>query len=195
MAKKVKKGARLNREVRGDRRESDREYENREITEDRELNDRERLTEFRQSLFQSVLPDLPRIPGYHVIWLTTTNSADPIPARVRLGYEPIQAHEVPGWESTSLKTGEYAGCIGINEMIAFKLPLHLYEMYMREVHDTQPRQEEEKLSSVVDVIREAAAEGATRGAKGIKIEVEPGHEELDTDIRPPPRFAALTGER
>ena len=111
-----------------------RESEDRRITEDRQLSDSERLDEFRKTFFQSALPDLPPIPGYHVCWLTTENPRDPVHGRIRLGYEPIKAHDIPGWEHASMKTGEWAGCVGVNEMIAFKLPLHLYEAYMKEAH-------------------------------------------------------------
>ncbi len=161
--------------------------------EARVLSDEERLDEFRKSFFQSVLPDLPPIPGYHVCWLTTTNPRDSIPGRVRLGYEPVQAKDIPGWEYASMKTGEYAGCIGVNEMLAFKLPMSLYEAYMREAHHTQPLFEEEKLSSVLDTIREEAAMAAKSGARGIKFEMEDGMAELGQDLDPG-SFAESLGE-
>ncbi len=159
----------------------------------RVLSDEERLDEFRKSFFQSVLPDLPPIPGYHVCWLTTTNPRDSIPGRVRLGYEPVKKEDVPGWEYATMKTGDYVGCIGVNEMIAFKLPMSLYEAYMREAHHTQPLYEEEKLSSVLDVIREEAAMAAKSGARGIKFEVEEGMAELGQDLDPG-SFAENLGE-
>ena len=62
----------------------DRASEDREITEDRVMTDDERLDECRQTFFQSALPDLPDIPGYHVCWLTTENPRDPIHGRIRL---------------------------------------------------------------------------------------------------------------
>lgn len=159
----------------------------------RVLSDEERLDEFRKSFFQSVLPDLPPIDGYHVCWLTTTNPRDSIPGRVRLGYEPVKVEDVPGWEYAALKSGDYAGCIGVNEMIAFKLPMHLYEAYMREAHHIQPLYEEEKLSSVLDVIREEAAMAAKSGSRGIKFDFEEGHAELGQDLDPG-SFAENLGE-
>ena len=159
----------------------------------RTLSDDERLDEFRKSFFQSVLPDLPSIDGYHVCWLTTTNPRDSIPARVRLGYEPIKPEDIPGWAFTGIKSGEYAGCIGVNEMIAFKLPMHLYEAYMREAHHNQPLMEEEKLTSVIDVIREEAASAAKSGSRGIKFEMEEGMADLGQDLDPG-SFAENLGE-
>lgn len=175
MAKKLK-DARLKTEARRDRHD-----DNREVAQDRVLNDQQRLDEFRQQFFQSVLPDLPKIPGYHNIWLTTSNSHDSIARRVRLGYEPIKASDVPGYEALSMKTGEYAGCIGINEMVAFKIPSHLYEMYMSEAHHTQPLLEEEKLKSMIETIREESSRSAASGGKGIKVEAYGGMEELGVD--------------
>lgn len=159
----------------------------------RTLTDEERLDTFRKSFFQSVLPDLPPIPGYHVCWLTTTNPRDSIPGRIRLGYEPVRQEDVPGWEYASLKSGDFKGCIGVNEMIAFKLPMSLYESYMREAHHIQPLYEEQKLSSVLDVIREEAAAAAKSGSRGIKFELEEGMAELGQDLDPG-SFAENLGE-
>lgn len=160
----------------------------------RTLDDQERLDEFRKSLYQSILPDLPKIKGYHVIWLTTTNPADSISARVRLGYEPIKPSEVPGFEALSLKTGEYSGLIGVNEMVAFKIPLHLYQMYMTEAHHTQPMLEEQKLTDAVDAVQEQAMMTARRGKKGVRVEYEEGTENIVQD-HPAPKFRKLYGER
>jgi len=75
-----------------------RNMEDREITENRTFTDNDRLSMFRQQFFQSALPDLPEIPGYHVCWLTTTNPRDSIHSRRSLGYTPVEPHEVPGWD-------------------------------------------------------------------------------------------------
>lgn len=161
---------------------------------ERVISDEERLDTFRKSFFQSVLPDLPPIKGYHVCWLTTTNPRDSIPGRVRLGYEPVKAEDVPGWEYAVTKTGEYAGCIGVNEMLAFKLPMSLYEAYMREAHHVQPLFEEEKLSTVLETIREEAAMAAKSGARGIKFDMEDGQAELGRRGLDPGSFAENLGE-
>ena len=110
------------------------------ITENREVSENERVEMFRQNLFQSSLPDLPDLPGWHMCWLTTTNSRDSIQMRIRLGYEPVKPEDVPGWEYASLKTGDWQGFIGVNEMLALKLPMSLYEKFMKEAnHDgTEP---------------------------------------------------------
>lgn len=143
------------------RRET-RRSQDRQVTEQRELSDADRLEMFRNQLFNDALPDLPDIPGYHTCWLTTTNPRDPIHRRFQLGYEPVKPEEVPGMEYASLKTGEYAGLIGVNEMIAAKLPMSLYRGFMQEAHHDSPLREEQKLADVADSIREQAERSGSR---------------------------------
>ncbi len=135
---------------------TNRAMQDRSVTERREISDDERLEAFRSQFIQAALPDLPKIPGYHLCWLTTTNPRDSIHSRIRLGYTPVKPEDVPGWEYASMKTGEWAGCIGVNEMLAFKIPSALYEKYMLEVHHNAPLSEAEKLTSTADAIREQA---------------------------------------
>ena len=134
----------------------DRAMEDRAVTENREVSDDDRLAMFRQQFFQAALPDLPNIPGYHVCWLTTTNPRDTINMRMRLGYEPVKPEDIPGWEASTVKSGEWQGLIGVNEMLAFKLPLSLYEKYMQEAHHDAPTRELEKLSDTADFLQQQA---------------------------------------
>jgi len=130
--------------------------QDRNVQENREISDEDRIEMFRQQFFQSALPDLPKIEGYHTCWLTTANPRDSIQSRVRLGYEPIKPSDIPGWEYATLKTGEYAGLIGVNEMVAFKLPMRLYQAFMQEAHFHAPNREAEKLTAMTDSLREQA---------------------------------------
>ena len=169
----------------------DRSEKKRSVVKNRKLSDSKRLDMFRRQFFQSALPDLPKIKGYHVCWLTTTNPRDPIHGRMRLGYTPIKASEVPGYDSMKMTTGEYAGCIGVNEMVAFKLPLHLYQAYMKEAHHTAPLEEERKLRIAVDVANESLeSEGLSRKTRVIEHE---GNAELGRSRRSP-NFAEEIGE-
>jgi len=145
----------------GDNRNS-RAMEDRAVTENREISDNERVEMFRQQFFQSSLPDLPKLPGYHVCWLTTTNPRDSIHTRIRLGYEPVKPEDVPGWEYATLKTGDWVGYIGVNEMLAFKLPLSLYEMYMTEAHHDAPLREEQKLTETAEFMEQQAKASKSR---------------------------------
>lgn len=139
----------------------DRAMDNRAVTENREISDDDRLDMFRQQFFQAALPDLPKIPGYHVCWLTTTNPRDTVNMRMRLGYEPVKPEDIPGWEATSIKTGEWTGFIGVNEMLAFKLPISLYEKYMQEAHHDAPLRELEKLTDTAEFMKQQAENSGT----------------------------------
>lgn len=147
-----------------------REMEDRQVTENREVNEDDRLEMFRMQMYNDALPDLPNMPGYHVCWLTTTNPRDPIHRRVQLGYEPVKAAEVPGMEYASIKTGEWAGLIGVNEMIAFKLPESLYQRFMKEAHYDAPLREEDKLEETAQLMRDQAERSGSRLVEGDGME-------------------------
>lgn len=142
----------------------------RAVTENREITDDARVEMFRQQFFQSALPDLPPIPGWHMCWLTTTNPRDSIHVRMRLGYEPVKSEDIPGWEHVSVKTGEYAGFIGVNEMLAFKLPISLYEKYMQEAHHDAPNREEEKLTDTTEFMAQQARANKSQIVEGNGME-------------------------
>jgi hypothetical protein len=157
---------------------SDRASNDRPISENRELTDAERVDMLRRTFFQSALPDLPPIEGYHVCWLTTQNPRDPIHGRMRLGYELIKAVEIPGFEHFGMKSGDYPGCIGVNEMVAAKIPLHLFDAFMREVHFDAPLREEENIYSSAVEAGEEAARAARRGGQMKAPLIEAGTQEL-----------------
>lgn len=155
-----------------------REAHDRAVTETLQ-SDEERLEAFRNQFFSSALPALPNLEGFHVCWLTTTNPRDSIQARERLGYTPIRPEEI-GWSpELSIKTGDHAGYVGVNEMVAYKVPERLYQMYMREAHHEAPLREEEKLRAILDVIRDTAKE------KGLGVEQGDGSEALGRKVKAP----------
>jgi hypothetical protein len=157
------------------------------LSEDRALSDSERREAYRRGLYQSHLPDLPNIPGYHVCWLTTSNPKDSIAGRLRLGFELIKSSEIAGFEFANVKTGDYSGCIGINEMLAAKLPLSLYEDYMTISHHEAPLEEESAI--LAEVMKQAEA---TNGMIG-QVKLEDGTAQLGKSP-PAPRFADEFGE-
>lgn len=164
----------------------DADMDSRSVTENRQISDAERVEAFRMAHFQFALPDLPKIPGYHVCWCTTTNPRDTIQMRTRLGYELVRGHDIPGWNGTAIKGGQFDGCIGVNEMIAMKLPLRLYELFMTEAHHNQPNFEQDKLNIAM---QEAAAQAAAAKAA---IEEEGGTAALKQKVRAP-RFTDNEG--
>jgi len=146
---------------RGSRAMSDRA-----VTERRDISDDDRLQMFQQALFNDALPDLPNLPGYHLCWLTTTNTRDPIHRRMQLGYEPVKPEEVPGMRYATLKTGEWSGFIAVNEMLAFKLPMSLYQRFMQEAHHDAPLREEQSLADQSDAIREQLMRSGSNVTEG-----------------------------
>jgi len=146
---------------RGSRAMSDRA-----VTERRDISDDDRLQMFQQASFNDALPDLPNLPGYHLCWLTTTNTRDPIHRRMQLGYEPVKPEEVPGMQYATLKTGEWSGFIAVNEMLAFKLPMSLYQRFMQEAHHDAPLREEQSLADQSDAIREQLMRSGSNVTEG-----------------------------
>jgi hypothetical protein len=94
---------------------------------------------------QSALPKLPSMDGWHLCWLSTTNSYDSIDKRIRLGYVPVKSEELPGYEDYRVKSGEHVGYISCNEMLLFKLPMDIYQEVMTHMHHDKPREEAEKI--------------------------------------------------
>lgn len=154
-----------------------RSSEERTLTENRTFTDEQRLTIFKQKFGQAELPDIPPIDGYHVFWATTTNARDPVVNRLRVGYELIRAEDVPGMNHVTVKTGEYAGCIGVNEMLAMKIPLRIYHQMMQHNHHDAPMQ---NANGIYDTIQGLQAEAEEH--KG-KVEVDPGFNNLKADTR------------
>lgn len=105
----------------------------------------ERRKMFRNEFSQEALPNPPEIPGWHLCWLSTTNQYDPIHKRMRLGYQPVMADELPGFEHLKVKAGEHVGHISCNEMILYKLPEDIYQDYMLETHHYAPLEEADKI--------------------------------------------------
>jgi hypothetical protein len=106
----------------------------------------ERRKMFRDFI-QEALPAPPSIPGWHYVWLSTTNQYDPIYKRTRMGYEPVKAEELPGYENYRVKSGEFEGVISVNEMVLFKIPQEYYQEIMEEYHHNMPNEEEDRLKS------------------------------------------------
>lgn len=111
---------------------------------------------------QSALPKMPEnaIPGWHLCWLSTTNAYDTIDKRMRLGYVPVQADELPGFDSFRVKAGEHTGHISCNEMILFKLPMDVYQSVMSDLHYEKPREEAQKIEVQLENLQ------GTRDSKG-----------------------------
>ena len=71
--------------------------------EEKFISTQERRRMWSEEWTQSALPKLPDIDGWHLCWLSTTNSYDSIDKRMRLGYVPVKADELPGYEDYRVK--------------------------------------------------------------------------------------------
>ena len=66
----------------------------------------------------------------------------------------------------TLKTGEWSGFIAVNEMLAFKLPMSLYQRFMQEAHHDAPLREEQSLADQSDAIREQLMRSGSNVTEG-----------------------------
>lgn len=165
----------------------DRAMSDRAITQRRQLTDGERVELMKRANFQSALPNLPRIPGYHVCWVSTTHPSDTPQGRTQLGYEYIQRSEAPDFTHTDQQSAEYPGVIMWREMIGMKIPLSTYQLFMEELHHNEPSRNEEAIYTEALQAGETAAQAAKRGGKMRAPMVDPGTEDLG-QARDAPNF-------
>lgn len=159
--------------VRGDRADAD---QVREEADGTVATATERRINFRDEWTATALPTPPDIPGFHLCWLSTSNSYDPIHKRMRMGYEPVKASEVPGFEHYKMKSGEYEGLVGVNEMLLFKIPQDLYQEMMSYFHHEKPLEDEEMLKNNPALVDEQArrlAQGQEDGFADLGIKRAP----------------------
>ena len=124
----------------------------------------ERIRMIREQTTQDVLPNPPKVDGWHYCWLSTTNSTDPIYKRVQRGYIPVKSSEVPGFAQYNVQQGEFEGCVGCNEMLLFKIEEELYQEVMSLMHYERPMEEEEILqANAVSGINERDSDGRELG--------------------------------
>ena len=130
---------------------------------------------------QSALPKVPEIPGWHLCWLSTTNAYDSIDKRIRLGYVPVRADELPGFENWKVKAGEDVGFIACNEMRLYKIPMEIYQDVMLHMHHEKPMEEADKIRVHVENLQGARD---SRGKSLGQVEGE-GFGEMDRNVKTP----------
>ena len=117
----------------------------REAPQDQFVSSEERRKMWKDEWTQSALPNVPDMPGWHLCWLSSTNAYDSIDKRIRLGYVPVKADEMPGFDNYRVKAGEQTGYIACNEMILYKIPMDVYQEVMAHFHHEAPLEEAEKI--------------------------------------------------
>ena len=154
----------------------------REAPEETFVSSEERRKMWKDEWTQSALPNAPDLPGWHVCWLSTTNSYDSIDKRIRLGYVPVKAEDVKGFENYRVKAGEHTGYIACNEMLLFKIPMDMYQEIMAHFHHDAPLEEANKIKMQA----EQSVGRDSRGRALGQVEGE-GIEQLDKPL-PAPTF-------
>ena len=141
--------------------------------EEKFMSAQERRKAWSDEWTQSALPKVPTIPGWHLCWLSTTNAYDTIDKRMRLGYVPVTADEIPGFDSYRVKAGEHVGHVSCNEMLLFKLPMDVYQDVMAQMHYEAPREEVDRILS------QAESAGAKDSSGRRLVQVEAGMDRFD----------------
>jgi hypothetical protein len=147
--------SRLKKSLNTTGRETRNEDASRAAPEDKFISTQERKKMWSEEWTQSALPKLPTLSGWHLCWLSTTNSYDSIDKRIRLGYVPVKSEEFPGYEDYRVKAGEHVGYISCNEMLLFKLPMDVFQEVMTHMHHDKPREESEKIRVQVENLQGA----------------------------------------
>ena len=132
------------------------------------LSASERRRLLRQEWVSEVLPSPPGIPGFHLCWLSTTNSTDPLHKRIQLGYQPVKMSEVPGFELYKVDGGQFDGCVQCNEMLLFKIPEQVYQDLMVIYHHDIPLEQEAAIRERVSHV--AGEQVDSEGRKLLEIE-------------------------
>jgi len=117
-----------------------------------------------------ILPEPPKIDGWHLCWLSTTNVQDSIQNRMRMGYQLVTADEVgPEFEYGKIKEGQFANGVQIREMVLFKIPQDVYEAYMMHMHHNEPIDAEQAIRQDVGSMEEQLSEHGSNVMVGSAI--------------------------
>lgn len=177
-----KRGASRTRARDDDR--GDRTEDERGVSDDSELSDEEALAFLEAQWLETRLPNPPPKPGFHRIWLSTTNQYTPIAFFERLGYRPVRPSDWPGHDSLFAKSGQLSpNLISVNEMVLYEIPESRYQLYMRHMHHRLPLRDEDKIRAQVDELRQRMG----NRAKNVRFEDDDGANGFaELEDRPPP---------
>jgi len=178
--------SRLKKSLNAGSRETRNEDASRAAPEDKFISTQERKKMWSEEWTQSALPKLPSLNGWHLCWLSTTNSYDTIDKRIRLGYVPVKSEELPGYEDYRVKAGEHVGYISCNEMLLFKLPMDVFQELMTHMHYDKPREESDKIRVQVEQLQGARD---SNGKSLVAVEGEGMGNFVDQQSNRPPVFA------
>ena len=114
------------------------------ITQSDALRAEEALMDEMLGKLDSILPDIPAPPGFHLCWLSMTHERDFIGQRERWGYTPYRISEappdayIPSDVQTSAANAD--GLIRVREMVLYKIPTIRAEAIMQIHHHRRPNE-------------------------------------------------------
>lgn len=161
-------------------------------TDGLELTQDEREQMLRDDALQNQLPNPPRRPGVHWFWASLTNQYTSVTWYMRLGFRPVKFEEMEGWAEANMrgKSGDYAGCVTVNEMLLMRVDETSYQRYMKIVHHDKPMQEQHRMRDSMRSVQEAVAQES--GQDLVRDATAPGEssgmQSLDRTAKRPARF-------
>lgn len=150
--------------------------------------DPERRRQIRDHYAQTLLPNLPKKPGRHRCWVSTSHNSDTPQRRRALGYRFLTYAELAaeGWQADEYAIKDaasvYNGCVMWREMIAMDCDTDLHHAIMREMHHDAPM---EQARSIYETLDAAGQEARDRGGR---TQMAPGMEKMREFTRPPQQF-------
>lgn len=107
------------------------------------------------SFSEDLLPTPPKIPGFHLCWLTTNGIGDSIASRQRAGYVPVHPDEVPGFAAVSGQNAQNTPeIIQRNEMVLYKIRSELHDRLKSHYHGAKPMESVRQMSEKYREYRE-----------------------------------------
>lgn len=85
------------------------------------------VTEFKS------LPDVPDDEDWHYCWVSVADPTNVLRYRdPRTGYEPVPPESIPEYigKTLTLKDGQFAGYVGVREMVLYRVPQARYAAMM-----------------------------------------------------------------
>lgn len=149
----------------------------------RELSD----VEFMRSLefdggINNILPQPPKIEGYHTMWASTMNEQD---LRMRLdvlGYTFVKLEECPHYHNHTPRSAKIEGVVSYNELVAVKIKKGREQLLAKKFHHDAPLNSER-------AIKKKLAEMMDYEGKRIGITMDQGTESLGQAPPKPPTFS------
>ena len=166
-----------------DPRTKSRSSENRALTENRQAS--EQAFQVHLAVQQGQLPPFPAKPGFHRIYLSTTNQYDSIHSRLHMGYTPVKLEDLPEdfrkFATSNRGADGFSGCFSVNEMVLCEIEDWKYQQIRKHLEYDLPNQQEESIKALKDNFRDG------RGKSIGQID-ETSDEIFDNDVPPAPNY-------